>query len=163
MEYATKVQNLLTDPPEENPYKKLKEQLIFRIADSPCQKIWQLLTMKELGDSKPTQLFHKMQQLLGGRTPINNPLLCELFLQWLLSNVHMIMASADDMNIGKLAKMADRIVDVATPMVTAVSTSTEDDCIHKLFCKELNTAFPAQHRSRLQSLSNSSGGGLYYV
>ena len=83
-----------------------------------------------------------MQQLLGERTPIDNSLLRVRFLQWLLSNVQMILASV--LNICKLAKMADRIMDVATPMVTAVST--EDDRICKLFREELTTAFPAQHK-----------------
>ena len=31
------VQDLLNDPPEDNPYEKLKEQLISRIADSEHQ------------------------------------------------------------------------------------------------------------------------------
>ena len=58
----------------------------------------------------------------------------------------MILVSADDMNIGKLAEMADRIMDVGTPMVTAVSTSTEDDRMHKIFHEEFNK----QHRSCLE-------------
>ena len=49
----------------------------------------------------------------------------------------MILASADDMNISKLAEMADRIMNVGTPMVTSVSTSTEDDRIRKIFMRSL--------------------------
>ena len=37
MEYATEVRDLLVNPPEENPYEKLKEKLISRIADSAPQ------------------------------------------------------------------------------------------------------------------------------
>ena len=71
----------------------------------------------------------------------------------------MILASSDDMNISNffLAEMADRIMDVTTPMITAISTSTEDDRIRKIFRKEIKAAFPAQHRSCPQSLSNSKG------
>ena len=75
MEYATEVRDLLVNPLEENPYEKLKEKIISRIADSECQKIRQLLTMEELEDRKPTQLFCKMQQLLGEKKAINNSLL----------------------------------------------------------------------------------------
>ena len=64
MEYATEVRNLLVNPPEENPYEKLKEKTISRVADSERQKIRQLLTAEELGDCKPTKLVRKMQQLL---------------------------------------------------------------------------------------------------
>ena len=60
----------------------------------------------------------------------------------------MILASADEMTIDKLAKMADRIMDEATLTITAVSTSTEDDRICKIFREEFNMAFPAQHRSQ---------------
>ena len=91
-------------------------------------------------------------------------MLCELFLQQLQSNVQMILASDDDMNISKLAKMADRIMDMATPMVTTVTTSTEDNHIRKMYREEINAAFPAQHRSCPQSLSNSKRGvGIIHV
>ena len=80
-EYATKVQDLLLDNhlSKDNPYERLKDQLMSRIADSECQKIRQLLMTEELGDRKPTQLLCKIQQLLGGRTPIDSSLLRELF------------------------------------------------------------------------------------
>ena len=158
-EYATEVQDLLRDPREDDPYEKLKDRLILRIADSERQKIRQLLTTEELRDRKPTQLLRKMQQLLGGKTPIDSSLLRELFLQRLPSNVHMILASPDEMSIDKLAEMADRVMDVATPTVTAVSASTEDDGIRRLIRKEVNTALRAQQRSRPRSFSNSNGGG----
>ena len=74
-EYAMKVHNLLLNPPEDNPYERLKDQLISQIADSQCQKIQQLLTAEVLGDYKPSQLLRKMQQLLGGRTAIDSLLL----------------------------------------------------------------------------------------
>ena len=38
-EYTTEGQDLLIEPPEDNPYKQLKDQLISRIADSEHQKI----------------------------------------------------------------------------------------------------------------------------
>ena len=143
------VQDLLFDPPEDNPYEKFKDQIMSRIADSERQKIWQLLTAEELGDCKPTQLLYKMQQLLGGWTPIDSLLLCELFLQWLPSNVQMILASADEMNIGKLVEIADRIMDAAIPNVTAVSASTGDNDLRKLV-----------HESSMRPYENNKGHTL---
>ena len=146
-EYATEVQDLLIDPPEENPYEKLKDQLISRIADSERQKIQKLLTAEELGDRKPSQLLRKMQQLLGERTAIDNSILRELFLQRLPANVQLILASANEMTIDKLAEMADRIMDAATLTFTAVNTPTEDDRIRQILREEFNADFPAQHSS----------------
>ena len=123
-EYATEVQDLLLTPPEEEPYEKLKDQLIARLADSERQKLRQLLTAEELGDRKPTQLLRKMQLLLGEKAKfINGSLLRELFLQRLPSNVQMILASADEMTVERLAEMADRIMDVGAPAISSVSKS----------------------------------------
>ena len=125
-EYATKVHDFLLDPSEDDPYKNLKDQLILRIADSEHQKIWQLLTVEELRDCKPTQLIHKMQQLLGAKAFMDSSLLRELFLQRLPSNVQMILATTNEMTIDRLA---DRIMDMATPTVTVVSVSTGNNAI----------------------------------
>ena len=64
-EYATVIQDLLLDPPNEEPYEKLNQQLITCVVDSEGQKIRQLLMAEGLGDSKPSQLLRKMQLLLG--------------------------------------------------------------------------------------------------
>ena len=88
-----------------------------------------------------------MQQLLGGKAPFNSLLLRELLLQRLPSNVQMILALADEMSIDKLAKMTDRIIDVATPIVTAVNASTGGNSIHKMISEEINVALQTQERS----------------
>ena len=43
----------------------------------------------------------------------------------------MILASANEISIDKLAEMANRIMDVATPIVPAISASTGDDDIYR--------------------------------
>ena len=88
-----------------------------------------------------------MQQLLGGKAPLYSSLLRALFLQWLPSTVQMILASANEMSIDKLGEMADRILDLATPIVSAVSAFTGEDAIRKLICKKVNTTLQAQQRS----------------
>ena len=85
-EYATEVRDLLLQPPNENPYDVLKEQLVKRTAASEQLRLQQLLSTEELGDRKPTQLLRRMQQLLSGTTPglQDGAFVRELFLQGFL-------------------------------------------------------------------------------
>ena len=61
-EFTNKVRDLILKPPTENPYDKLKEQLIKRTAASEQRRLQQLFNSEELGDQKPTQLLRRMQQ-----------------------------------------------------------------------------------------------------
>ena len=62
-EFATEVRDLILNPPRDNPYATLKEELIKRTAASEQQ----LFNAEELGDRKPSQLLRHMQQLLGDK------------------------------------------------------------------------------------------------
>lgn len=130
-EFASEVRDLLLKPPAENPYDTLKAQLIKRTAASEQRKLQQLISGEELGDRKPTQLLRKMQQLLGdklGTGTDTNSFLRELFLQRLPPNVRMVLASADpSTTLENLADMADKIIEVSTPTVAAMSTVSVDN------------------------------------
>uniref|UniRef100_A0A1X7UET2 DUF7041 domain-containing protein n=1 Tax=Amphimedon queenslandica TaxID=400682 RepID=A0A1X7UET2_AMPQE len=78
----------------------------------------QLFNTEELGDRKPSQLLQRMQPLLGDKgSSTDASFLRELFLQGLPSNVGMVLASSDTMDLEKLTQLADKIVEVATPQV----------------------------------------------
>lgn len=69
-------------PRETRPYDRLREELIKRTATSEQRRLQQLLTTKELGDRKPSQLLRRMQQLLSDTAAAaNSALIRELFLQ----------------------------------------------------------------------------------
>ena len=58
-----------------------------------------------------------MQQLMGEKVnPTNTPILRELFSQGLPANVRMILASNDTKDIEEMAQLADKIMEVATPV-----------------------------------------------
>lgn len=123
-EIATEVRDLLLRPPPDRPYDVLKAELIKRTAASEQKKLQQLIGGEELGDRKPTQLLRRMQQLLGDKlsSADTSSFLRELFLQRLPSNVRMVLASADSStDLGKLAEMADKILEVAAPTLATVS------------------------------------------
>ena len=135
-EFAAEVRDLIITPPAENPYTTLKAELIKRTAASAQRKLQQLISGEELGDRKPTQLLRRMQQLLGdhiGAGADANAFLRELFLQRLPSSVRMVLASADAAtDLSRLADMADKIVEVATPTVAAISNTDSSSEVKQL-------------------------------
>ena len=91
-ELATEVRDLIIHPPTDSPYDSLREQLIKRTTTSEQRRLQQLFSTEELGDRKPTQLLHRIQQLLGEHTSAtDSTFIRELFLQRLPSNVRMIL------------------------------------------------------------------------
>lgn len=56
-EIAQEVRDLLVNPPTNNPYTELKEELIRRTSQSKQRRLQQLLITEELGDRKPSQLL----------------------------------------------------------------------------------------------------------
>ncbi|PIK50430.1 hypothetical protein BSL78_12669 [Apostichopus japonicus] len=108
---AQEVRDLLLSPPQADRYKTLKDTLIKRTAVSEQQRLQQLLNEVTLGDRKPSQLLRHMQQLLG-ETP---------------TNVQLVLASSsEDVKVEQIAELADKILEVATPTVNAVATTTPE-------------------------------------
>ena len=126
LEIASEVRDLILQPPAENPYDTLKDQLIKRTAALEQRRLQQLFNTEELGDRKPSQLLRKMQQLLGDKAGATDAsFIRELFLQRLPGKVRMVLASTSDTtSIDELAQLADKIVEVAAPSVSAYTNSS---------------------------------------
>ena len=125
-EFAQEVRDLILTPPDTTPYDVLKEQLITRTAASEQRRLQQLFNTEDLGDRKPTQMLRRMQQLLGEKAgDIDASFLRELFLQRLPSNVRMVLASTDTTNLEKMAQIADKIMEVATPPISTITVSSD--------------------------------------
>ena len=94
-----------------------------------------------------------MQQLLGDKSTDAVAFLRELFLQRLPANVRMVLASIDStQDINKLADMADKIMEVSIPAVSAVMSPA-----HPSEVKELR-----EEVARLTDLVASLNTGTYY-
>ena len=101
---STEIRDLILRPPDENPYDKVKEQLIKRTAASEQRRLQQLFSTEELGD-------HKLRQLAGDTLGLpDGTFLRELFLQRLPANVRMVLASTrDGSSQTKLLKLPFRL------------------------------------------------------
>ncbi|XP_064469983.1 uncharacterized protein LOC135384726 [Ornithodoros turicata] len=122
---AEEVYDVLATSSPTPPYDQLKKALLQRITVSDRSCIQQLLSAEELGDRRPTQLLRRMRQLLGSQpTVTDDTFFRELFLQRLLQNVQMVLATASDISLDKLATLADAVVEVANPAVSAVIPAT---------------------------------------
>ncbi|BHF82688.1 hypothetical protein SprV_0802582700 [Sparganum proliferum] len=118
-EYAEELCDLLIHRPSEQPYDKLKEALVKRVAMTEERRLRQLLTGEELGDRKPSQLLRRMQQLVGERK-FEASILRQLFLQRLPLDVQTVLAVSQG-SIEELAELADKVMALGVPETSVVS------------------------------------------
>lgn len=111
------IADLVSAPPEQDKYKKIKERLIARFALSPEVRLERLLGASDLGDMRPTHLLAKMQELAAG-VNVNDNLLKMLFIQRMPPHIRPILTISDG-TLPKLAEMADKMVEA--PQVAAVA------------------------------------------
>ena len=131
-EYAQEVRDLILSPPSTTPYTTLKTQLIQCTATSLQQRLQQLFCSEDLGDRKPTQLLRRMQQLMGEDVrSADDPLIKELFLH-LSSNVRIVLASTGTKDLQALAQLADKVMEVAAPTVSAIRAGNSSPDIVQL-------------------------------
>ncbi|XP_022099929.1 uncharacterized protein LOC110984245 [Acanthaster planci] len=126
------VRDILLNPPQDTPYKTLREELIKRTTATEQKRLQQLLTDEVLGDRKPTQV-------------LQDSILHQLFLQRLPASVQMVITSAgDSMTMEQLAELADKVMAVSIPShgvnsVTPVATLTANlQSEVELLCGEIN-------------------------
>ncbi|XP_065095604.1 arrestin domain-containing protein 3-like [Ochlerotatus camptorhynchus] len=74
------IADLVSNPPQQEKYKAVKDRLIARYALSPEARLERLLGSTDLGDVRPTDLSAKMQELATGLNT-NDNLLKMLFVQ----------------------------------------------------------------------------------
>ncbi|BHF82124.1 hypothetical protein SprV_0802526100 [Sparganum proliferum] len=105
-------------------YTKLKAELLRLTSVSDRQRYHALVKEEALGDRKPSELLRRMRSLVGNMK-IDDRFFKEMFLERLPTSVQTILASgSDDLEISKLAEMADRMMEVerlSSPTIAQVS------------------------------------------
>lgn len=128
------IDDVLSTLQPDNAYDVLKSAIVSRTEISERARIQQLLTAEELGDRRPSQLLHRMKQLLGQTADDHTPIIRELFLNRLPHEVRLILAGNDDVSLDRLAELADRITDYASASLAPVRSHTpaEPSCTSDL-------------------------------
>ncbi|XP_064486078.1 uncharacterized protein LOC135398623 [Ornithodoros turicata] len=118
------IDDVLSSIRPDNAYDTLKSAIVSRTTVSERARIQQLLTTNGLGDRRPSQLLHRMRQLLFDRSDDHSAILRELFLNRLPQDVRLILGGSDDVAFERLADLADRITDYASAGVATVRSPT---------------------------------------
>lgn len=108
------VRDKVLDPPDDEKYASLKLAIIKRLCDSQKIKLNRLLSGLQLGDKKPSQLLREMQALSAKQ--LNDEILQNLWLQRLPTHTQEILSCMEELSLEKLAKAADKIVEVQNPV-----------------------------------------------
>ncbi|KAK2577727.1 hypothetical protein KPH14_012837 [Odynerus spinipes] len=103
------VSDIIMRPPEDQPYERLRENLIKRFTDSSERQLHRLLAEIELGDKKPSQLLRQMKDLAQNK--VSDELLKTRWLNLLPKNVCNILRVCTEDNLSKLADIADTILE----------------------------------------------------
>ncbi|XP_015921516.1 uncharacterized protein [Parasteatoda tepidariorum] len=124
-EVAAVVRDVIITPNAEDPFKKLKEEVIARCGETKSQEIRRLLSGEQLGDRKPSELLRTMQRRAESHE-ISDSLLLELFLNQLPQHVQSILAAIPSLNSTRAAEIADKVMEVSTSSeVCEVSSSQQ--------------------------------------
>ena len=102
--------------PEDNPYDTLKACLISRISLNQSQRVQKLLSLRSLGDFRPSQLLRQIEQL-ANKNCNGDIILQEIFLSHLPSSVQFILKSPAETAIQEMDTLADTLITVAAPDV----------------------------------------------
>lgn len=123
------VTEAVMNPPAEDKYKNLKEQLVQCFADSEQKKLQKLLSLMELGDSKPSNLLNKLRSLSNNK--VGDAMLKSLWMNRLPSQVNAIL-QASSVPLAELAILADRIMEcgqfsqISATQTSSLGTKTTD-------------------------------------
>lgn len=121
---SAEVEDILTGPDTNKTYENLKAKLIERLSLSETKRIQQLLSDQDLGDKKPTQFLRHLRSLAGTQaTVVSDNLLRTLWMGRLPPSVSAILTSHTDLDLDKLAALADKIVEVAPPPAPVFAVS----------------------------------------
>ncbi|XP_071447385.1 uncharacterized protein, partial [Hetaerina americana] len=125
LRFAQEVKDVISNPPGDNKYIKIKEDLIRRLSASQEQKIRRLLERVEIADRKPSQFLRHLKVMAGSSVP--DEFMRSLWLTWLPTPLHAILAAQDGVDLDAVGSFADRISEVIPRERGPAPTHAQDD------------------------------------
>ena len=123
------VADIIKTPPTDDSYEILKKRIISHFAETETARLRALFQEISLGDKRPSQLLHEMQNLASGQ--MTDEGIRALWLQRLPVNMQQILSVSMETLEG-LAKVADKIAEVsglsAIASVSSGNARTPDGC-----------------------------------
>lgn len=119
-EYAQEVRDIILSPPAQA-FTKLKTELIRRVGSSQEQKTRRFLEHEEIGDRKPSQFLRHLRNL--GGTTVSDEILRTLWLSRLPSDMQVVLATQRDVDLDRVAELADTIADTMGPRAQVAEAS----------------------------------------
>jgi hypothetical protein len=119
---ATEVEDIITSPPDHEPYDRLKEELVRRLSNSRELYMRQLISHEEMGDRKPSKFLRHLKSL----TPdVPEYVLSTIWASRLPPHVQDIPAGQTEGSLDSASHLADKICEVTTlPTTASVSQPT---------------------------------------
>lgn len=121
---ATRALSIISSPPAQNKYEKLKSFLTSAYGLSETERATTLLDLHGLGDRKPSELMDCMLALLGNHKPCF--LFKHLFLRQLPENICTALANSAVEDYRALAQEADNLYN-AMKMRTGLLGATSEN------------------------------------
>jgi uncharacterized protein (DUF2249 family) len=136
---ASRLLDLISNPPPENKYTALKQRLLETFDLTQQERAASLLHMRALGDSKPSALMDQMLGLMGDHPPCF--LFKQLFLERLPEDIRTHLTGFGHDDYRQLAKTADALW-TARDSGTTNTIERKTYASHPQFKKETATSTP---------------------
>lgn len=153
------VRDILVNTPAENQYTLIKSELIKRLSSSQEEKTRRLLEMEEMGDRKPSQFLRPLCRL--GGTAMPDAMLRTLWSGRLPSDVQAILAAHKDMELDKVADLADKIYDLTRRRPVIAETSSSNDSLVQQFSAVLGAVMKEIASLQADVLENRGRDNTY--
>jgi hypothetical protein len=130
--YAAEVDDIITSPPQQEPYTALKTELLNRPSPTREQRARQIITHDEMADRKPSQFLRHLK-ILAPDLPVY--FLRNIRCSWLPHHVQTALAGQPEIGLDVAARYAGSIKDSISPPELA-SVSRPADSTTLLQCIE---------------------------